>query len=87
VLPLSSAQEATAIGDIICNLLAPNNGASAGVHGADDADVAECVKEARLILLSRSMEEGGFDLGDADERVVEIDFADFVLKNGCAERR
>ncbi|KAI6764516.1 hypothetical protein HG530_008305 [Fusarium avenaceum] len=87
VLPLSSAQEAAAIGDIVSNLLAPNNGTSAGVHGADNADVAECVKEARLILLSRSMEEGGFDLGNTDERVVEIDFADFVLENSCAERR
>jgi hypothetical protein len=33
------------------------------------------------------MEEGGLDLGDADERVVEIDLADFVLEDGSAEGR
>jgi hypothetical protein len=86
VLAFSSAQETATIGNIIRNLLAPNDSAIAGVDSTDNADVAECVKEARLILLSGSMEEGGFDLGDAYESVVEIDLADFILENGGAER-
>ncbi|KAI6762047.1 hypothetical protein HG531_002600 [Fusarium graminearum] len=49
VFALSSAQETTAIGDIVGNLLTPDNGTVAGVHGADNADVAKCVKEARLV--------------------------------------
>jgi len=84
---LSSAQETAAIGNIIRNLLTPYNSAIAGVHSTDNADITECVKEARLILLSGSMEEGGFDLGDAYERVVEIDLADFILEDGGAEGR
>jgi hypothetical protein len=87
MLTLSSAQETTAIGDIIRDLLTPDNLTVAGVDGADKADVAESVEEARLILLSRAMEEGGFDLGDAEERVVEIDLADLVLEDCGAEGR
>jgi hypothetical protein len=87
MLTLSSAQETTAIGDIVRNLLTPNNLAIAGVDGADETNVAECVKEACLILLSWAMEEGGFDLGDAEERVVEIDLADLILEDCGAEGR
>jgi hypothetical protein len=87
MLALGSAQETAAIGDIIRNLLAPDDRTVAGVHSADNADVAECVEEARLILLAWSMEEGGFDLGDADERVVKVDLTDFILKDGGAEGR
>jgi hypothetical protein len=82
VLAFAGPYKAAAIRYVARQELPPYDCAATGVDGAENADVAEGVEERRLVFAPRAVEEGSFALRDAEELVVVVKVADFVLEDG-----
>ena len=81
-LAVACTKETTVIRSIAGEGLPPYYRAVSGIYSAEDADITQGVKKARLLLLPRPMEEGGRALGEAKEVVMEVDDADFIAEDG-----
>jgi hypothetical protein len=71
-----------AIGYILGDLVSPDHGPGRGIYGAEYAYIAEGVEQRSLVVLAWPVEEGRLNLGDAEERVVEVDIIDLILIDG-----